>query len=241
MSWYNKPGETNTDQNFFNNPNPKSVWSFYLKAGEKKRVIFLDDAQFKIWEAKLKIGQRYERFTANTADPNDPLTEAAAMKRVYLTMTEYYTVLDLTPYEDKQGKTVPYAKRSLAVPKTMQEAIARRRQEAGGSLVGCEFIVHRDSDKSPACGNDWSFQKKHDLKAMVTSGKIKADMIEPNDFAELLKPLNPAVVRAALQSMSGREDSNPGTVSRSEISNPFSSDEPSTVTQSASTTDDIPF
>lgn len=238
MSWFSRPGDANSNV-FHQNPNPKSLWTFYLKSGEKKNLLFLDDAQFAVWEAKVRVNGNWQRYTADTSNPEDPLVLAAASKKIYLSMVEYYTVLDLTPYTGKDGKERKFSKRALAVPKTMQEMIARRRGEVGGSLVGAMFTVVRDGEKSASCGNDWSFQKKVDLQKEIASGKLQADVVKPYDFMDLLKPSNPGVVRAALSSMLGTQVVEPETVSRdSFLSDPFASDEPVSTTAS---TEDVPF
>jgi hypothetical protein len=236
MSWFSRPGDMNASS-FHQNPNPKSLFTFYLKAGERKNLLFLDDAQIAVWEAKIRVNGSWQRFTADTSNPEDPLVLAAASKKIYLSMVEYYTVLDLTPYTGKDGKERKYSKRALAVPRTMQEMIARRRNEVGGSLTGCMFTVVRDGEKSAACGNDWSFQKKVDIQKEIAAGKLQADVVKPYDFMDLLKPANAATVRSALSSMLGTVGAEPQTFSRESLADPFSSDEPTTATSS----EDVPF
>jgi hypothetical protein len=237
MSWFSRPGDANASS-FQQNPNPKSLFTFYLKSGERKNLLFLDDAQIAVWEAKIRVNGNWQRYTADTSNPDDPLVLAAASKKIYLSMVEYYTVLDLTPYTGKDGKERKYSKRALAVPKTMQEMIARRRNEVGGNLTGCMFTVVRDGEKSAACGNDWSFQKKVDLQKEIASGKLQADVVKPYDFMELLKPANSATVRSALSAMLGTVGTEPQTFSRDSLAaDPFSSDEPTTTTSS----EDVPF
>lgn len=237
MSWFSRPGDANAST-FQQNPNPKSLWTFYLKPGEKKSLLFLDDAQIAVWESKIRVNGNWQRFTADTSNSEDPLVLAAASKKIYLSMVEYYTVLDLTPYTGKDGKERKYSKRALAVPKTMQEMISRRRGEVGGNLTGCVFTVVRDGEKSAACGNDWSFQKRVDIQKEIASGKLQADVIKPYDFMELLRPASPGVVRAALSSMLGTVQHEPETISRDSLSDPFASDEPGVATTQES---DIPF
>lgn len=236
MSWFSRPGDANANS-FQQNPNPKSLWTFYLKTGEKKNLLFLDDAQFAVWEAKVRVNGNWQRFTADTSNPEDPLVVAAASKKIYLSLVEYYTVLDLTPYKAKDGTERKFSKRALAVPKTMQEMIARRRGEVGGNLMGAMFTVVRDGEKSAACGNDWSFQKKVDLQKEVSSGKLTAEVVKSYDFTELLKPSNAGVVRAALSSMLGSVPE-PETISRESLRDPFASDEP---VSSNTAESDIPF
>lgn len=236
MSWYSRPGDANSSA-FSQNPNPKSLWTFYLKPGEKKNILFLDDAQFAVWETKIRVNGQWQRFTADAGNPEDPLVQAAAAKKLYLSLVEYYTVLDLTPYTGKDGKERKFSKRALAVPRTVQEMINRRRNEVGG-LTGAIFAVVRDGDKTAACGNDWSFQKKLDIAKEIQAGRLQADVVKPFEFMELLAPANPVLVKAALNaSFGGASSHEPETVSRS-VLDAFGSEDPAV---SSAAESDIPF
>lgn len=239
MSWYTKSGDSNSTQFKNQDLNPKSLFTFYLKAGETKQVLFLDDPKFGVYEVKLKLGNRYDRFTV-TNSPDDPFMRAIASKQARASYMEYATILDLTPYTDKDGKERKFSKKAFAVPKSMQDAIQRRRDEAGGSLAGFKMNIFRDSDKSASCGNDFQLvQPRLDLATMVTQGKLTADVVKPYKFEELLAPVPFSIAESVLAQATPYGEQ-PKTRSRESLSSdPFSSDEPKT--SIVGSEQDIPF
>ncbi len=199
MSWYSKPGDSNYNQ-FTQDVNPRSIYRFSVKKGERKRVLFLDNQAFTVQEATIKIGaNRFDTYTSSMS-PDCPLFRASAMKKIRLQKGVYYTVLDLTPYKDKQGKDRKYSKKAFVARGTSAEILLRRMEENGGTLVGKVVECFRDGEKSPACGNDFKVIQSVDLS------KLPPDDVKPYDFVNLLKPPHPSVLEAVLKEVGQHED-----------------------------------
>lgn len=233
--WYSNPKQSNFNNFKNNNPNPKSIFRFFLKKGEKKEIVMLDDQRFTVYEATIYVNGRWETFTSSMS-PDCPLMIAAAQRLIYLNQVEYYTILDMTPYVDKNNKEKKFSKKALAIKGASREVFNRRREEASGDLKGYKIAVYRDGDKAPACGNDFQLIQKVDLS------KLEAEVAKPYAFEELLKPLPNSVLEGILSRSTRGKDSDPQTFSRDAV-DPFAADVPShSEEQSApSQTDDIPF
>ncbi len=141
-----------------------------------------------------------------------------------------FTILDLTPFTDKDGKERKYFKKIfLAKGKKVIEMLNSRRESNGGSLAGLKMKITRSTEKDPACGNDFIIEGKVDLKKLPVD---KADDIKPFDYEKLYAPLTSSQLEAKLKyAAAPNSKKKKNTMSRAGLTEEFgdtsvSSDEP---------------
>jgi len=224
MSWFAKGNDPRRSE-LMSAGNEKTAYRFFLKKGETREVLFLDDPAFLYNEYSFKVGDDYKNYTSL----GDACPARLAGHRPY--PAEAYTVLDLTPWKDKEGKEHKFSKRLLVVKgKKMIEALAVHRQAVGGSLAGMKFkFVRTNADKSSAIGDTFIFV-----------GKVKLDSLsekdrEPINYEEILMPPSLEKMKAIVSIAAAPQNMNKKspTVPRSEIF-----DTPAT---SFGSEDEIPF
>ena len=107
MSWFMQ-GENPDRDKFIKDAYTSNVIIFGMKKGETKEVVFVDDVRFGLYEHKLQIGGFWKSFTCSG---EDCYLCGIEKPRSY---SEYYTVLDLTPYVSKKdGKEHKYSRKPL--------------------------------------------------------------------------------------------------------------------------------
>ena len=130
---------------------------FWTPVSETRQLVIIDDApDFFRYEHALKDKRsgRYDNFLpCVNEDANCPVCSISE-KPAYFAM--YLTVIDLTPYENKDGDEVPWSKKMLVVKPAQQKKIARLF-EKHGTLRGMILDMTRDGDKDAAIGNDIEF------------------------------------------------------------------------------------
>lgn len=192
MSWLKK-GEEISKPDFFDTGSQKRRNEFWLKEGNDnaRKVIFLDDPQVGFSQHGLKIGDNFESVTC--------LGEgcAACAQNFYKTPAMPFTVLDLTPFTDKDGKERKYFKKVfLAKGKKVIEMLNARRDSNGGTLAGIKMKIIRSTDKDPACGNDFIVEGKVDISKLQVE---KPEDRKPFDYEQLYAPLTASQLEAKLK------------------------------------------
>lgn len=131
-----------------------SPFRFYCPVGESKDVIVVDnEPDFFRHEHSLK-GQdgKWNVFCSCIADhANCPVCLSGPEKPAYFAL--YLTVIDLTPYTNKEGIAVPWSKKLLVVKSSQQKKFTRLFNQHG-SLRGMVLQMTRDGEKDAAIGND---------------------------------------------------------------------------------------
>lgn len=132
-------------------------YRFRMSAGDTRQIVVVDDApDFFAFEHNLKNPKTgfWDIYTGCIAEyDNCPVCESSG-KEAYYAM--YLTVIDLTPYTDKNGNEVEF-NRKLMVVKPAQQKKFTRFFEKNGTLRGAIFDMTRDGDKDSAIGNDIEF------------------------------------------------------------------------------------
>lgn len=200
MSWFVEGNDQTSRDKFIKDAYRQTVFNFWLKDGETREVVFLDDAKFGVYEHVVPLNGSYKNFTCAGGDC---ILCGMEKQRTY---REYYSVLDLTPYKDKNGKDHKFSRKALAATKDVAAILQSRRADIGGTLQGKKFKVSRSGGKSPSCGNDWVYQSAVDLT------KVPQD-IKPYEFREVLRPRPAAEIQAMLNFGAGAS-SDVKTVSR---------------------------
>jgi hypothetical protein len=174
-----------------------SARRFWLKAKEAKRVIFLDDEPFCVWEHNPVInGEFWHWFTCRKGiDPSDPMCPlcVSKVKRQY---TGYLTVLDATGWQDRKGNLVLYNRKLFPMTlKTLELFNAIKKKKT--TLVGAQFELMRTSKDAVKVGDHWDFEefvKPFDDEKYFFESKLegKKKPPEPFDYVKLMEPLSSA-------------------------------------------------
>ena len=127
---------------------------FFTPVGETREIVVVDEApNFFRHEHNLKDSSgRWSIYTSCIEDhANCPVCASNPDKPAYFAM--YLTVIDLTPYVNKDNIEVPWSKKLMVVKSTQQKKIMRL-YERTGNLRGMVLSMTRDGEKDAAIGND---------------------------------------------------------------------------------------
>ena len=144
---------------------------FWLKADASKKVVFIDDAPFCIWEHSFKDYENQKNFVtciSKFSEEGCPgcYNPTRVGKGSY---TGFLTVVDLTGYTTRDGEERGKYELMFLAPKTMLLNKLRKRKENKGSLVGCIFNFSRSADKQAAAtGDDLEFDRDAKLDMLYT-------------------------------------------------------------------------
>lgn len=127
---------------------------FWTPVSETRQIVIIDEApDFFRYEHALKDRKsgRYDNFLpCINEDANCPVCGVSEKPATFIM---YLTVLDLTPYENRDGVLVPWSKKLLAIKPMQQKKIARLFDREK-SLRGMILDMTRDSDKDASIGGD---------------------------------------------------------------------------------------
>jgi len=134
---------------------------FRVGVGDTTQFIVVDEEpSFFRYEHNLKnpATGRYDIFTGCTSEVDVcPVCESSGKESYYAL---YLTVIDLTPFETKDGVTHDFSRKLLVIKAGQQKKFHRvyaKAEAKGGSLRGALFETSRDGDRDSAIGNDIEF------------------------------------------------------------------------------------
>jgi len=183
-------------------------WRFWLKEGDKRNLAFLDgtDDGFRIKEHDFEINGKWgNTFTCRDGLDFDEkgvrlpcplcsLADARGRKGAAYIIS-FFTIVDLTPWKDKNGQEHPYFVKMLGVKKETLAKIKMIREANGGSLVGHKFLVMRSKpvvaegdkrSKTPRVGDIWQPLGLTDVTQFKMGKENKP--AAPFDYTKLLEP-----------------------------------------------------
>jgi len=166
---------------------------FWLKAGTSRKILFLTDGN----EAPVIEEHQYQAMKKGKLSWDNHVTclkllgetcpmcgFARDVDKFNAYRVQLFTILDLTPWKDRDGKERLFTKKVLAVKQRTQEMIARKyiaRLDENQTLKGASFNVFRSNDsKSAAVGTEYEFLKMVDLTTLPDDA---ADSIDWEIFA----------------------------------------------------------
>ena len=190
------------------NKNREYVRRFRLPPGTERRICFISDAPQRMSDNSIKVYEHnvqmpgakgkapwWRQFTSPTTfdvDAVDPLQDAGSNPQLVV----FYTIVDMSAWKDRNGKTHKYQKQLLGAKKEafgVIQAAIKPPVKKGRSLHGAVFTVTRGSEKtSSATGTSYVFEKylsDENLLALMQKYDPKADLAE-FDISEILKPLS---------------------------------------------------
>lgn len=134
--------------------NADMPFRFFCPVGETREIIIVDEKpDFFRYEHNLKDRRsgKWNVFTACINESENCPVCKNAEREAYFAM--YLTVIDLTPYTNKDNEEVPWSKKLLVVKPAQQKKLTRMYERLG-SLRGVLLSMTRDSDKDANIGND---------------------------------------------------------------------------------------
>jgi hypothetical protein len=149
-----------------------SPFRFYCPVGETREVVVVDDEpDFFRYEHNLKNPRsgRYDVYCACIAEHANCPVDTATDRPAYFGM--FLTIIDLTPYENKDGIEVPWSKKLLVIKQQQQKKIVRmldRLKAQRLTLRGAILQMTRDSDKDSAIGNEIEYMEHMSEEDMLT-------------------------------------------------------------------------
>jgi len=174
------------------------IFDFYLKYEQKAQIIFLDEIDsvpsemvhplFFDRQQHLIACQQSSGHDCFLCDFVDSLPRGET-NRPYARPMAFFSIIDLTPYEKKDGTVIPATKKLLKANKGTVEMIRREMDDEGSeSLFGSLWAVSRGKEKSPkpaAVGDKYSYKKKVDMDALLEQLGGDANLIQPFTVEEL--------------------------------------------------------
>lgn len=141
---------------------------FFVPVGETRQVIVCDDKpDFFLYEHALKDSEgRWGRLFTGCIKEHDncPVCTATGKESYYAMVL---TVVDLTPFETRDGDTVEFSRKLLIVKPAQQKKFLRFYNKEG-TLRGAMFDMTRDGDKDSSIGNDIEFVEFVDEEELAT-------------------------------------------------------------------------
>ena len=98
-------------------------------------------------------------------------------------LVAYFTILDHTPYTDKNGKEHTTTKRLFVAKAGTLKLLTKHAIKRGG-LTGITFDVSRTGDKEAAVGNVFDFIDKSELEALAKDNDWSEELIEPLNYED---------------------------------------------------------
>jgi len=173
------------------------VSRFWLPSDKSTHIVFLDDNPPIIEEHQLKINGDWRNWYTclRMLGETCPLCEAG--DKPYT--VGFYTVMDMTEWEDSKGKKHQYELKLFPAKfKTLQ--VLKRLSAKRESLAGAMFEVYRSSSDAPNTGDVFDYEHK------MSKDEILAFNPEAKsfDYSEILKPKNVADLMALLKNIASR-------------------------------------
>jgi hypothetical protein len=166
---------------------PDRVW---MPAKESRDFVFVDDAPFTFDEHNLKLNGNWKNWITCLA----PVTEdgepnccqiAGKDSRYRVSMM---TIVDTSKWTDKKGNARQYEIKVLPAKFKTSQKLDRKMTDLakdGKSIVGRLYRVTRETDKSPAVGDDYEYTRDVDMTKLfdlvVYKGKKLADLYTAAD------------------------------------------------------------
>ena len=212
MSWYNQgygDHERDAEREARRAYKP---YRFWVRVGETRRAVVIDDTPFFFWEHQMKIGNTWDNYftCSKGVYPDEPVCPLCArgIKRRYIGMV---TIFDLNEYIGNDGEPRLSGRKILVLGKRSVERWKKLQSQAGGSLVGRVLEFYRSNDKADRVGDQIDLSNDRiDIMAdkrlwyKDASGVLKPPTVF--EYADLYEPLRPSVVLAEIKARMAMEE-----------------------------------
>jgi len=152
---------------------------FFLKPGEERQIVFLDEEPFVFWEHNVMIDGDWRNFVTCLAGMEQCPCCERGISRYFIGA---YSIIDMTGWTDRDGKQHKNEKRLLLAKRDNIKRLKRAKDRYSG-LTKAVFSVYRTSPKAFVIGDDWNFiRKMEDIKAELGIDPT------PYDYEEEFQP-----------------------------------------------------
>ncbi len=176
MSWFNPQGDSEeslekvAEENKRAYAKKRAPKDFWIRAGERATLVFLDDNPPGVWAHEYKTSDGRIEFTCRRGHPEDPRCagceeQSSKMVRFYYCP---YSILDLTPFE-YNGKQYTHFTRLLRAKKQAAEMLKEKRA-LRGKLIGSKWVAIRQTKTNWRIGQDWNFIESLPMELDEESG-----------------------------------------------------------------------
>ena len=186
MSWFKKGEEGFVEKKKLDKAaelrKEKNVPRFWLKKGERAKVIFLDDEGFYCYVHQLNINGSWNNYITCPAETRPcPICDSGDRA----TFCAHYSVIDLRSYTKQDGTKVKYSKKILPAKSSAIHRLYDLKKKHG-SLVGMLVEVIR-YENDPNCGG--TFEVLGKVKDFEK--KFKKEDRTPFQLEKVLAPPKP--------------------------------------------------
>jgi hypothetical protein len=166
---------------------PDRIW---MPAGATRDLVFVDDAPFTFDEHNAKINGNWRNWItclAPVTEEGDPgcCTVLGKDTRYRVSML---TVVDTSKWTDKKGQVRQYEVKVLPAKFKTSQKLDRKMSDLakdGKTIVGRLYKVTRETDKSPAVGDDYEYTRDVDMAKLFElatyKGKKLAELFDKAD------------------------------------------------------------
>jgi hypothetical protein len=168
------------------------IFRYWMPPNSERQIVFLsaDGVEFK--EHSVKVAGKFESHTCLTMfDKPCPLCELAKKRNTgYATRKYAFSILDLTPYTDREGKEHKNVLKLFAISDKVYQKIRRihlNQVKNQGTLKGVKVNAIRlgiGPPSSPGSGEDFEFIEALSEKELLELNP-KAKVL---DYETLLRP-----------------------------------------------------
>lgn len=169
------------------------VYRFWMPNGGETSLIFIDGDANLFWEHNFYRNDSWKNWATCVQGMNGQSCPFCEVNKFPASEVAAFTVIDRTEWASKKNPSEKHKDEiRLFVTKMSGLALLNLQRKRREGLSGCEFVVNRTGDKSPATGSNFDFVKKwtpaelaKTFPGLVSEGKT---IIEPADYAKLLAP-----------------------------------------------------
>ena len=150
----------------------KEPQRFYLKQGQTKEIIFVDDVPAVFTEHKVWLNGKYQHFTC--------LKDQCPLCNIGLRAEKVFslTAIDTTPWTDRSGD-IHRESLVLFVGKMNVAQILKKEKERQGKLKDLKFSVSRDNQiYAPIVGNSFT---------LINDSPQLGESYSPFNYQDILK------------------------------------------------------
>jgi hypothetical protein len=149
-----------------------------MPAGAAKEIVFVDAVPFTFYEHNARINGNWKNWTtclAPVTEEGDPecCRTLGADSRYRVSML---TIIDCSKWTDKKGNTRQYEIKVLPAKYKTSQKLERKQADLVSqdkSLAGRLYRVVRETDKSPAVGDDYEFVREVDMTKLFELATYK--------------------------------------------------------------------
>jgi hypothetical protein len=165
---------------------PRNIYRFFMSKNntEPRSIVFLDDEPFNVYMHQYEANGHWgnwETCPLKNGKMSDwcPLCQKQEEKqKVTGRYIGHYTIVDMTGYDDSDGKHHMPVKILPANNELVNILKLRKSGPAKGKLKGAKFSVVRTKGSKNSLGNDWTFERHIDIDKFVKAelSKLKGGL-----------------------------------------------------------------